>query len=625
MIEPVKLTLSATAEQELKTYLRKAVRSSKEGLRELHEDKLVRWRKAYEAQPAEPTREFPFHGASNLVVPIIAIHSDTLLARVMAAIFKTQPLWVLRCLGTQSEKYADCRGALETFFGYVGIEPEELDLMRVYQEWCGETIRLGTSVVKSPIVKQVEDTVIAGDTPGSYDSFPEIKYHGPRPEKLPFQDFLISPTAKTVESARFKAHINHLQRFDLEERAFRRDYDPAKVKEILKQPDRLSPHSIQQHQMSDAGARTVAGYDFAEWDIYECHFKYRVPRIGYTKLMVWYHERTDTILRAYYYYYPCEIFVAARLFYRDDFFFGYGFAEMLENFQEEISQIHNQRRDAQTVANAKVWRADPDSPLHKGYKIFPSAILPAGKDELEAVSHGEPSSVNIDEEKLALELAEKRSGVSPPMQGYGAGTNTKRGVYSAAGTLSLLQEGNTRTDLNVTDMRYAHSKLGRILMREYAEIGVETKAMMFGETGKQVIEALELFKQGRIALPISAATGSVNREVEKQNDLMLTGITQKHHSMVMELLQASANMMMPPNAKDYANKAIKSSEILMKYVMKHFGYDEVDRLVPTAQEASAAVQPQPNSIPGQAGQGGAPPTNRLNVVTPSPMPVGMKQ
>lgn len=601
MIEPIKITLSKTAETDMKTYLRRTIRSLKQGSRELFETKVPRWRKSYEAQPAEQVREFPWHNASNLVVPIIAIHADTLLARVMAAVLKTQPLWVARLLGTHPDEMQQFRTAIELFLQYVGIEPEELDLFRVYQEWFGETIRLGTSVVKVPWIKDVQETIIAGDTPGSIEHFPEVKYKGPRPEKLRFEDFLISPTAKTIEGARFKAHILRLQREDLEERSFRKDYDPKAVTEVLKSPDRTSPRNSEQMQQSDAGARVVSGYGFAEWDVYECHFKYRVPGIGYTKLMVWYHESTDTLLRAFYYYYPTELFIGARLFYRDDFWYGYGFCEMLENFQEEISTIHNQRRDNMTVCNTQIWRVDPDSPLHKGYRIFPSAMLPAAKDEIEGMTSGSVSPMAIDEERLSLELAEKRSGVSNPMQGFGAGTMSKRGVYSAMGTLSLLQEGNTRTDLNVTDIRYSHTKVGRVVLSEYAEFGIGDRASQFGSLGEKLSMALEFYKNRKIALPVYASTASVNREVEKQNDLMLTGIMQKHYAAVTQMLQAASNMMSPEDVKSYIPKAIKGLETLMEYVMRHFGYDEVDRIVPSATPTGGQPKPGEQPMPQSPG------------------------
>src|SRR6267154_5435254 len=94
---PFKVAPKSAAEDRLKKYLQDRVKSLRDGLTKLHGmDGIIKWRKAYEAVPAMETREFPWHNAGNLVVPIVAIHSDTLLARVMSAVMKTRPLWIAR-------------------------------------------------------------------------------------------------------------------------------------------------------------------------------------------------------------------------------------------------------------------------------------------------------------------------------------------------------------------------------------------------------------------------------------------------------------------------------------------------------------------------------------------------
>ena len=600
MIQPIKLGLSGDGEERMAKFLGQKIRALRRTLQELHETRLPMWRRAYEAVPAETVREFPWHGASNLVVPIIAIHADTLLARVMAAIFKTSPLWVARLIGKYPKEAMDFKMAYEAAMGYVGLEPTELDLYRVYHEWLGEGIKLGTSILKCPWTTIKEDFPIqAGDGEG-IKYYSDIIYEGPRPEKLPFNDFLMDPTFKTIELADFKCHrIRYTSRQAIEELGWRGIYDKAKVMDIIGKPDRTSPDSVTTQQLSDAGV-TISGGDagvgYEEYDVYECHFKYRITRGRFVKCIVWYNELNNKILRAYYNYYPTEIFIANRLFYRDDYFFGYGFCETLATFQEELSQIHNGRRDNMTVSNTVVWRVGNDSLINKGYRLFPSAMIPAGKDELEPLQAGQVSPVSIDEERLTLELAEKRSGVSAPMQGMGSGTMSKRGVYSSMGTLSLLQEGNTRTDLNITDMRYAHTKLGRVLSQEYAEFGFGQRAQQFGLDAQNILAAFDAIKAKKMCLPIYAATASVNREVEKQSDLMLTGVMQKHHQMIGQMLQAASNQFCPPEQQKYLYGAIENANTLMKLVFLHFGYDEVDRFVTDVEPAQ----------PPQGGLGGAP-------------------
>lgn len=590
--EPVRVTLAGDSEQRMKNYLYDRIMTLKVGLQELHETRLVKWRAAYDATPAQTTRDMPWYGASNLVVPLVGIHSDTLQSRIMAAVFKTTPLWVTKTLGEHGGQAENLREAVEEFLSYVGIEANELDLYRVYHEFTGELTRFGTSTIKAPWESIFEDFVVpAGDGTGRFNYMRRPTFDGPRPEKLPFEDVGVPPAAKTFESADFKYHRRRLQKFELEERRYLGIYEASKVDQILKTPDRTSPTHVQQEQERKTGAKTLSGYGYAEWDVYECWFRYREPNGRMVRILASFHLSSQTLLRTLYNFYPdnLEPFVAARLFFRDDQFYGYGFAETLATLQEELSTIHNQRRDNMTIANTKAWRVDPDSKLHQGYKIFPSAMLPALEGEIEPLQHGEVASqaLSVEEERLVMDLAERRSGVSPPQQGYGAGVmHGRRGVYTAMGTLALMQDGNNRTDLNITDVRYAHAKLGRLFLKCYAHFGVGDRAELFGEKAQYIKTALDAVRSNKLMIPVYASNSSVNREVEKQNDLMLVGVMTKHYQMVAQLLQAAAQPMIPNNVREYFGEVVVAADSMMKTVLRHFGIDEPSRLVPKGEMPS---------------------------------------
>lgn len=603
MPEPIKVPMSAEGERKLMAHLDQRIDALVTGLRPLHEDKLPKWRKAYEAVPKEAHKEWPFPNASNLIVPVIAIHSDTLLARVMTAILRTSPLWYAKMFGKHDEDSDEVRAALEEAMQYVGVEPYELDLYRVYHEWFGEAIKYGTSTVKCPWEKRMMSTLVpSGDGSGKFDFLPELKYEGPHPEKMPFEDFLCPPSAKTVDAADVKIHRRRMQKWELMERRFLQVYDAAKIDKVLPSPDRTSPGQNQTMKEETLGANTSTE-GFAEYDIYECYLTWRYDDHN-PKIIATYHKKTKTLLRVIFDQNPLDIFVTARLFYRDDMFHGYGFCETLWSFQEEISTIHNQRRDNQTVANTKVWRVDPDSKLNAGFRIYPSAMLPANEGEIEPLSHGEVSPMSIDEEKLALDLAERRSGVSPPQQGGGSGGPGKKGTYTAMGTLSLLQEGNRRTDLNISDFRYAHTILGRVLTKQYAEFGFgKERLRLFGEAAENIEKAFNAIKTGTMGLPIYSTNASINREVEKQNDIMLKQIMNQHYQMIANLINQINSPMTPPEVKDYSIKVVNSSDRLMKIILKNFGHDDVERLVPEPKKSQAPPQPPPGGPNGGQSQG----------------------
>lgn len=612
-IDVIKVDATGQALTDLEGHVHDRLTTIKAGLADLHTTQLVKWRKMYKAEPAEETRSMPFENASNLVVPLVPIHADTLKARLLASIFRIRPIWTLALAGDWEGKAEDIRKDTEEFLSTEAIEVDSLDLYRVYNESVDDVIQYGSMFVKTPWEEIVNDRVIsmAGDGTGKYEYVPEVDYSGPRPEKIQFDDFFMSPAEKTIERADFKAHRRRLYKHELMERKFRKQFDADAVESILGTYDRTGPTTADADQQRD-GAKQPNGPGSAQWDVYECWFYYRLD--GHrVKITAWYHLLSRKFLRVQFTYLPDDPYVAGRLLTRDGSFYGRGMCEYLATFQEEVSQIHNQRRDAQTVANTKVWRVDPFSKLHQGYKIFPSAMLPAAKDEIEAMSHGEPSPFNIDEEKLTLELAERRSGISPPMQSYGSGSFNKRGTYSAMGTMSLLQEGNNRTDLSVSDVRYFHGKLGRILARQYAALGLSGDRFdQYGAAKERIIEGLKAILTKRMKIPIDAPTASVNREVEKQSDIMLSSIMTRHYNAVAQMLMQASNQQMPPHVQQYISDAVLAMNKFTQTILKHFGYDDPKLYAPEVPQLNAgaqgqpgqqaAGQPQPNvGGPGQPG------------------------
>jgi hypothetical protein len=597
----------------LRTYLKRRVNELKDSMRELHEEKIVKWRAAYEARPREERRQFPFEGASNLVIPIIGIHTDTLHAQIMAAIFKTEPIVIAKVLGDFGPESDLIKEAYQEFMGYVCIEPRELDLYRVYNEAYRECIKYGTSTVKCPWEDKTRDFLIpGGDGSGRPSDFRvETIYEGPRPEKLPFTSFYIPPMAKTLESTDIKCHKRIMLQHELEERKFAGIYDRKVVDEVLGMADRTSPTEEQTEKESTLGAKTSGSWGHKEWDIWECYINWRYQDEAFApRMIVTYHEKSDKILRVMYDNFEFDWFVGLRMAQRDDMYFGSGFAEIIWPFQEGGSETYNGYRDNQTVANTRVWRVDPDSKLHQGYRIYPSAMLPALKDEIEALAHGDVGTINLDELRLLLELAERRSGVSPPQQGMGAGAPGKRGIYSAMGTLSVIQEGNSRKDLNVSDMRDGHVRMCRLFSHQYGTIGRDSRFMeqrlkLFGKKAELIKQALTMIASRMMGLPCYSSTASINKEVEKQNDVMLAQIMARHYQTIAQLLGAMQSMMTPPQVKQYFAEVILASNLLMKKILRNFGHDEVDRLVPDPMRQPQGGGNAPESAPGPGTQSDA--------------------
>lgn len=601
--------LSSEKELALKTYLKARILELKNGMRELYEDKVIKWGAAYEARPREETRQFPFQNASNIIIPIIAIHTDTLHAQLMAALFKTHPIAEAVVLGDFGAESDELKEAYADYMQYVCIDPTELDLYRVYNEGMKECIKYGTVTYKAPWEEKTRHFLIpGGDGTGSAKDFlEETIYEGPRPEKLPFNSFFIPPQSKTIESAVIKCHKRTMLEFELQERGFSGLYNREVVKKVLALPDSSTPDEVSKDKEETLGARTDPSFGYREWYIWECYVQWRYEDEAFAPRMIaTYHPLSDQLLRVAWDNFKPEWFVGARMSQREDMYHGCGFAETIWPFQEGASETYNGYRDNQTVANTRVWRVSPESKLHQGYRIYPSAMLPAEPGEIEPLAHGDLSNINLDELKVLLDLAERRSGVSPPQQGMGAAQSSgKRGIYSAMGTLSVMQEGNSRKDLNVSDMRDAHVRLMRLVSRQYSVFGKDSKyheqrLSLFGKKASLIAEALNKILNRQIGLPCYSSTASVNKEVEKQNDIMLVQLMDRHYQMISQLLTAIQQPQIPPAAKQYFIEVMVAAGLLHKKILKNFGHEEVNRLVPDpvkALETQAKQQQQQPQLP----------------------------
>jgi hypothetical protein len=148
------------------------------------------------------------------------------------------------------------------------------------------------------------------------------------------------------------------------------------------------------------------------------------------------------------------------------------------------------------------------------------------------------------------------------------------------GTFSVMQSGNRRVNINITDFRYMHLKLGRKAAMQYAEFGVGERLDYFGSQAQYIEKALKNIKLKKIDLPIRAANASINKELEKQNDMLLTQVLQRHHSAIAQILQGLFNPQLPEPMKNYLVGVIAAQGALMSRLLRNFGHDDISRLQP---------------------------------------------
>lgn len=621
-LKPIKVNFGADEDQSLDKYVYDNLISLKESYRNLHDNLVPKWRKLIKGTPKEKTRSFPWQNASNVIIQLIGENVDVLKATQLGSIYEILPLFTAGLVGEwdDNEKGDEQRVALEEFLNLMGLSKKELDLYRIESRAAHDNAGLGSVLIKIPWVTQTEAIVtgIDSDSKPMYED--KTLYDGPRPEKLVYEDWMATPGAATWEQAKFKTHKYRLYKHECEQKVFVGAFDKTAWEKIQNSPDAESLSEEEEKRLKDNNIDPPQpGKNTAMWTFYECWFKYwhnnKLFSILYT-IHIGNGDGNGTGLRmqAFFNFYPKneDCFEFCRLGYSEDGLIGYGFAEMGEMYQEEVSTGHNQRVDNRTLANTSVLLGGRNAKIDGGISLFPMAVLPFDKDDVMITQLGTNYPSSVEEEMLTISLAKARFGTDiPGGEGMGSGTVDKKGNYNSMGTFSIMQAGNRRININVTDFRYMHLNIGQKCSNQYAYFGVgEDRLRYLGKQAAALQKAMDGIRTGRIELPIKAATASINREIEKQTGMLFTQVMDRHYGAIAQILQGITNPVIPPEIKEFLIGSIRAKSYIMGKLLRAFNYDDISRMQPEIKVLDAITKEQQNGQ--QSVPGGPSPTGQNN-------------
>jgi hypothetical protein len=586
---PLSKEFSAERILEIDNYCKDRLKAMKHGLREIREEKIQAWRKIYYGTPREKTKSFPWQGASNIVIQLVGSFVDQATAKMIMGTIASEPLWVVGLLGKwdRAEKADEQREAVEEWLAFTGLEPSRLNLLEKYVIWVRTIVRYGFGVMKLMPELTVEQVAQTVDESGRVSFRERTRHDGPVALPLMFEDFLIPATARELERYPIVAQRTIMERWELE--PYLQEIDKGNTKEkkiaqsILTKPDRQGPDANQRDIENETGARSAEGIKTADqWDIYEAFFPFNVGGKRF-HIIEQYHLQSETPIKRVFNWLPDNElpYIASRFGSDGERSYGMGYCEMLADYQEEVSAIHNRRGDASTLSNTNLIRAGSGTQLDSNFSIFPNALITGEEGSIETIPLGRNANETIKDEQQTLNLATDRAGVGPSSSGAGSGSATKKGQYTAMGAFPILQEGNTRANLTLTEFRTAHYTLGRKKLLYDSVFGVSAADLKsLGQMGKFLQKAMQNVRDGRIHLPIRAATGSVNKEVEKQNLMLLLNNNRAHLQLVGQLLQGAENPMAPPEYQHFLWSSIQAATALMEKINKEFGIADPGQMVP---------------------------------------------
>lgn len=596
----------------LMEYLTREVRKA-ESERKPLEERWKTYQQMYKGEPEFEYKEFPFLGASNLVVTIIATDVDTIFSRLMGILFAPDNLWSTRALRPDMIEFA---ARLQEFLQIV--QNRELNAYESVADFLMDLCLLGTGVMKQRYKRCYKQVYEFRETPqGVFEQIRKIRLEDhPVQEHVSLFKFLIPAYATGIQEAPWVA-----EELDLTYGQYM-----SRVRDgIYTGQDRI--HSWMATHKGSAVLQHLMRLDRFEpglgelLDVRECWLDYDIGGRGEPMAIVaTIHIPSRTFLRVDYnpFFNQEKPYSSARFMRQAKRFYGIGLGEMQCHYQHEITAMHNQRIDSGTIANATMFKGKKGIGLRQDEPVFPGRWFLL--DNMEDVTTLNMGSGKYDStaqnEGMALQYSKQRSGVND----YITGSATPSIGYATLGTnLQQLEQVTQRFDQTLRDVRACLSESGTRLVELYQQFDSGGKEFIYmGDADGAVVHAflqfpIELVRMG-VGIDVTATSAALNKEAQVRSNTIVMQMLTQFYQQNIQAMQIAMTPGIPPQMQQMALLMIQGSSIMMRRILDGTSIQDVDQLVPRVEDilsGNAGIGQSPGGVvpggpAGLIGPGGAP-------------------
>lgn len=589
------------------------------------DDKIVGWERQYEAAPDEEKKDWPWLGASNLVVPSIATHVEAVLARLMGSIFIGKNLWQGM---PKSAEWVGLVEPIEQFLNWVGHDV--MDMYEASQRWFLGMLKFGTGVAKLPwerVMRKVKYKMRDGTTKIELIE----KYNAPKMYVVPLTDFYVTPDAYATLDIQSCDGV--FQRCVFSKKGLVEKQTSKQFKNIEKVLASPRGTETDMEEQKDRSMAITRNHREGEYETWECWVSYPIDDADETgtdstgvqvlikggelsELLIDYHYDTRTILRAVYnpYRHQERPFHFIRFMPREGSIWGIGICQMLQDIQIEVSTEHNLRIDNATLSNTPAFKVKRNSHIDE-IDIYPGAFIPFDDpDDIQPLQIGAVHDTLLREELNTTQLAEKRTGVSDYTVGRESSAIGSRAT--ATSTLALIKEGNKRFLMTINDIRKALKNMAHQIITMYQQFAPSNNIMyeIFSPEEKRIVEKYfsmpAEYTRANIAIDVPALSEVENKDAKKQGLLTLMQMMATFYEKVFQAVQIATTPEAPPALRALAAEAAKGASEMWKRVLEAFEFRDSATFVPNIEDIlmmqSAMEQGGMNGQPQAGGTGGAP-------------------
>ena len=514
------------------------------------ERKWARWLEQYRASVTTALKQHPWIGASNRTVPFTAMNADPLIARFVTTLDAPPNLWTLQPL---NERWVSAAKPMQDFMQY--LAQDTLHMYDVIYRAALEFVKLGTCITKSGWTFERRNALV-------YESNGQIvrqtqMLSQPFVDHVSLLDFVMPAEAYHIQpdqqggaawcAERIWLNLGQFLARAQGQEPFAPDYDPAAVQLVSKF---LESYTSSQGSVEETRWKLDDNQPshLRRIELWEGHCRFDATGTGTVDdIVVVFHLPSRTMLRAtpQPYRHGKRPYEEARYF-RGDGFYGIGECEQSEMFQETLSAVLNYQIDNVFAVNSPMIGVKLGANVVANEPIYPLKqwILDDPSKDIREIKLSDMYQSLPQLAQILQNWGERRTGINDIQLGNPAQLPART---PATSMLSLLQEGNRRFDLSLKDFRSMLDRTGQRTLQNLQQFlsnpiqnpgAMPTLQMIVqtlgapegGYVAQKLAIPLENIEAG-LGVAITATSGSINKEVEKQS--------------FMSLLQLQASMFMP--------------------------------------------------------------------------------
>ena len=546
--------------------------------------------------------DVPFIGASDIEMPLTAIHSDPVYADFMQSLHAPKDFFSISAINSAGVESAK---PLQEFLSLV--ERRDVKMRRVNKRAMLDLIVHGTCIYKDSILherKKRQDYNAAGDI----EDVVRIKYQ-PLVQAVPLRDYFIPAYAwnndpddvggAPWESQRFYLTLGQFKSRANSESPYLPAYDKKAVIEVeawetnqqgedpvestIEQEDEYVPWQRKRIRLHEVWARFDVTGDGVEEDI----------------VVSWHHEAMQ-VLRAVH----IPFAHGKRVFEKGEYlpgfgFYGMGIGEIDEWAQRAISRLLNETINNAMLANTVMLSGPLGTNFQADEALYSGKYFPAGPGEkVSAINMGTPYPGMFQIISDLGQWAELRTGVNEMRQGDISSLPSRT---PASSVLQLLSEGNKRPDMILGNLRDgALANIGQRMLQNLIQISKDdpryialAMQALGPEDGSKVAAVLQGPVQdieSNFGVAVTATSSKVNKEIDKQNLIQLAQYIAQSKPQQLQYAQALVQMQMaqPQLLAEVLQAGLNSSIEFERRLLEAYDVQNPEQYSP----APVAAQPQ---------------------------------